>query len=37
VKCSFEGDTMVMNTRLSTPPGYDMPPMKAVMEKQTTY
>ncbi len=33
VKCTFEGDTMVMNTRLSPPPGYDMPPLKAVMEK----
>lgn len=33
VKCSFEGDTMVMNTRLSPPPGYDMPQLKAIMEK----
>jgi CubicO group peptidase (beta-lactamase class C family) len=33
VKCSFDGDTLVMNTRLSPPPGYDMPPMKAVAEQ----
>ncbi len=33
VNCSFEGDTMLMNTRLSPPPGYDMPPLKAVLEK----
>lgn len=33
IKCTFEGDTMVMNTRLSPPPGFDIPPVKAVMEK----
>jgi hypothetical protein len=33
VKCSFDGDTLTMDTRLSPPPGYDMPPLKAVMEK----
>ena len=33
VNCTFEGDTMVMHTRLSPPPGFDVPPVKAVMEK----
>jgi len=32
VKCIFEGDTLVMNARMSPPPGYDMPPLKAVLE-----
>jgi CubicO group peptidase (beta-lactamase class C family) len=33
IKCSFEGDTLILNARLSPPPGYDMPALKAVMEK----
>jgi CubicO group peptidase (beta-lactamase class C family) len=33
VKCSFDGDTLALNARLSPPPGYDMPPLKAVLEK----
>lgn len=33
VRNTFIGDTMIMNTRLSPPPGYDMPPVKAVLEK----
>ncbi len=33
IKCSFEGDTLILNARLSPPPVYDMPPLKAVMEK----
>ncbi len=32
VKCIFEGDTLIMNSRLSPPPGYDIPPMKAILE-----
>lgn len=32
VKCTFEGDTLIMNSRLSPPPGYDRPPLKAVLE-----
>ena len=33
-RCSFEGDTLIMNVRLSTPPGYDMPPSKGVLQKE---
>ena len=33
IRCSFEGDTLILNSRLSPPPGYDMPPLKAVKEK----
>jgi len=37
IKCSFEADTLILNARLSPPPGYDMPPLKAVMEKQNSH
>lgn len=30
--CSFEGDTLLMNVRLSPPPGYDMPPSRGVLK-----
>ena len=30
-RCSFEGDTLILNTRVSIPPGYDMPPSKGVL------
>lgn len=33
IKFSIEGDTIVMHTRLSPPPGLDIPPVNAVMEK----
>ncbi len=32
VKCSFVGDTLILNARLSPPPGYDLPPLKAVIK-----
>lgn len=32
VTCSFEGDTVTLNARMSPPPGYDMPALKAVMK-----
>lgn len=31
-RCSFDGDTLILNTRLSPPPGYDMPPSKGVLK-----
>jgi hypothetical protein len=32
-RCSFEGDTLILNTRLSPPPGFDMPPTKGVLKQ----
>jgi CubicO group peptidase (beta-lactamase class C family) len=31
-RCSFEGDTLILNTRVSIPPGYDMPPSKGILK-----
>lgn len=32
VRCGFKGDSLTMNIRLSTPPGYDMPPVRGIIE-----
>lgn len=31
INCTFKGDTVVIKTRLSPPPGFDLPPVKAVI------
>jgi CubicO group peptidase (beta-lactamase class C family) len=33
ITCSFEGDTVVVQSRLSNPPGYDLKPIKGIIAK----
>jgi hypothetical protein len=33
ITCSFEGDTVVVQSRLSNPPGYDLKPINGILAK----